>query len=1365
MSNLRKNLSNILTSRFLYFLLLAGAILLLPSPAKAKVEKVVTDTIGLITGIIANLFISLLGTLFTWLVTILVSVAQFNHFIDLEMVQTGWSLARDVANMFFIVVLLVIAFSTILKIQSYHYQRTLVKLIIMAVLINFSKLIAGFLIDFFQVIMLTFVNGFKDVAAGNFADSFQIYRMLSLAQGDQGFFGKSDTAAVAAVLAVIMLVVADMVLLIIIAVLLYRIAMLWVLVILSPLAYLAYTILPQYWSMWWQQFFQHLTSGPVIAFFLWLALLTSQKGELEEKLKIEAKNAAGKGKTVNDTFLGVNINSTALLNYMAMIALLLGGLAIAQKMAQQSGSVVGSFAQKVQKYGTRAAMIGTGAAALLATARGAREYIAKPTYHKIKRGILDYSTGRIGEGEGEPGVARRALKYIFKEAREGWKRRGEVLMAESTGEAAAAAIQEANQFFTGGFKRVLMPWKNLQKYERDAEGRIKFYVTRQGKALLDNSKHDFVKDATAKFDTSYSLKLGSGYYLKDENGKLKLDENGIPISISAKEAAELDPSKYLKLDEDKWLHQLDEKLRPDNFRRFSEKDWNKMDEYEKEKLYKMGYRQVNEYVRDEKGIIRFMSELDKGKDQEIKDGFAELRSYSGFIEDKAGNKVRIEELSEGYRSAIKESEERGEKIIVKYKKPDASGKFKVEEYDWAEIENNEELKSDLEKREKDDEVEIIWGAKLIRDKKGRTVLAENEEEFNELKKEGKISTDKSFDDLQQMDINDWERTEENELVEDFEARKKYEQLTSFEERRKFLKERARNVAIWGVIPRIDRTSKFGNLLTPELELARSQNVAKYIKEYMGLGKDRFMEQAARVSELKGAEGYRRREAILMAAAAKGYLDDLMSHPKFRFDYAKLAKKYGWDDGTFYNEMLLNEFLYDFIEGTKPGEGKKKASQLTHALIDELEDLGRNTRHFEYMGQTTFDPVAGKYRHNKIQAVTDKEGWAVDHKGNRIKFIGKDVDLTWDENKKAWVDIKGNIRLTSEDLKKGIRLYMPEQVEFAIGEWNKLGGRAKIQMAPHMLFSLKDKDGEVEIGGAFTEFQRRVAADIHGDALRDIHHAQARLKEWMFKYGVDEQNRLIIKDQDYKRTLDLLLDVNPDFVLKMYGQLIADPSVSKIKFIDYSTSEWGEEGTVRVSDSTKKDDYYHRRQVSLNNFSQEMRQKKIDNSFSKKVEAEKENRRKLKVKPIDSKKIPGELYKYLEEDPRLLTDIQIMKDIMSQGPLGNLTTPEQLDRYYKLRRMLDYVLDRLNKIKEITGIDVSPLIDGFSSVIKGFPPLDRNRPLDPTTIGEVINRTKADQKLHLLLNRLSNILFSKPKKENNKSSSGKSSSSKKNKSKK
>jgi hypothetical protein len=51
--------------------------------------------------------------------------------------SNGWVITRDIANMFFIVILLVIAFATILQIEQYNYKKWLPKLILMAILINF----------------------------------------------------------------------------------------------------------------------------------------------------------------------------------------------------------------------------------------------------------------------------------------------------------------------------------------------------------------------------------------------------------------------------------------------------------------------------------------------------------------------------------------------------------------------------------------------------------------------------------------------------------------------------------------------------------------------------------------------------------------------------------------------------------------------------------------------------------------------------------------------------------------------------------------------------------------------------------------------------------------------------------------------------------------------------------------------------------------------------------------------------------------------------------------------------------------------------------------------------------------------------
>ncbi len=472
----------------------------------------VTDPIGFLGKLLLGLFliiIQFLGVLFVFFVGIMIDIAQFNTFINMPMVVTGWGLARDVANMFFIVVLLIIAFSTVLKISSYHYQKTLTKLLIMAILVNFSKLIAGFLIDFFQVVMLTFVNGFKDVAGGNLAQGFGIYEMLSQAPGITDSSSLQGGFVVAGALAVVMILVADMVILVMIAVLLWRIAMLWVLVIISPLAYLSYAFMPKYWSQWWQMFFQHLISGPVIAFFLWLALLTMQQGEVANQF---SSKGTGELQSEMSRIIPSNVDQSVLLNYMVVMALLLGGLAISQKVAAQSGGAVGNFAQRVQKVGNKAALIGTGVAAAGWALKKAPGYLNerqaaitgislnykdwKQSYDtsrtRTKRKRMSKALGNIDEIT-ERGIANTVMDRVFlRRTRSGW---------------AARDASDAKKEIEGLEARIATP--NLGKqYRRELETNLATNKTELEK--INTEQGDFEKTRKEEWDKIYQENQNQG---------------------------------------------------------------------------------------------------------------------------------------------------------------------------------------------------------------------------------------------------------------------------------------------------------------------------------------------------------------------------------------------------------------------------------------------------------------------------------------------------------------------------------------------------------------------------------------------------------------------------------------------------------------------------------------------------------------------------------------------------------------------------------------------------------------------------------------------------------------------------------------
>lgn len=202
-----------------------------------------------------------------------IDVASFHSFTEVKIVELGWSMVRDVANMFFVVVLLVIAFATILGIDSYEMKSLMPKFILMAILINFSKLIAGVILDAVHIFTVTFLNAISATAGGNLINMFSLHQTTELVEGgDYSMVNRFIASAAALTFALMALVT----MFFYAGILLFRMVALWVLIILSPLAYIA-SVLPktkQIAQDWWSQFTQYALAAPIMVFFLWLAFAT-----------------------------------------------------------------------------------------------------------------------------------------------------------------------------------------------------------------------------------------------------------------------------------------------------------------------------------------------------------------------------------------------------------------------------------------------------------------------------------------------------------------------------------------------------------------------------------------------------------------------------------------------------------------------------------------------------------------------------------------------------------------------------------------------------------------------------------------------------------------------------------------------------------------------------------------------------------------------------------------------------------------------------------------------------------------------------------------------------------------------------------
>lgn len=286
---------------------------------------------------------------------IIIPILGYNDFGSSFIISIGWPLVRDIMNMFVILILILIAIKTILGIGggAQAAQQNILKLFLAVVAMNFSRTICVLIIDFGQVIMMTFVNALQDIAAGNFVGLFQLNSFLGTSIDIPAF----DTGALSggfdaisylgsAYLMLVLMAIVLGVISIIAVVFIYRIVILWVLTILSPLAFFLMGVPLEgakgYASEWRKKFVGAVTLGPILTFFLWLALATAGQGSL---VATEGFPTAG---TEDSVGLLTDIFETdKMLSLFIGILLLFVGL----QASSSAANALGDFSGKAIKSG------------------------------------------------------------------------------------------------------------------------------------------------------------------------------------------------------------------------------------------------------------------------------------------------------------------------------------------------------------------------------------------------------------------------------------------------------------------------------------------------------------------------------------------------------------------------------------------------------------------------------------------------------------------------------------------------------------------------------------------------------------------------------------------------------------------------------------------------------------------------------------------------------------------------------------------------------------------------------------------------------------------------------------------------------
>ncbi|TAK96554.1 hypothetical protein EPO05_01685 [Patescibacteria group bacterium] len=290
-----------------------------------------------------------------------VNSQAYSQLLAHESVVSMWGFIRDFLNMLFIFALLFSAFCTIYQVSKYHLKNVVLWVVLMALLVNFSYPITRFVIDAANIPMFYFLNeGLTPNKNGQISPYFSpmtnigLLTEKALSPGIASSMSSDTTLNL--IFAIIFLFIFMVTLMGFAITLLVRMLILVILLILSPAGFTLYAFpsTKHYAGQWWDKLMKTAFQGPVLAFFLYLAIsmFTMQSADLDEFK--EGIKASG-GNVEQLVILGVY--------FSVPIALLWIGLSMSSTMGAAGSGMAMSWAKsagnKVRGLG-KVAWTGTG---------------------------------------------------------------------------------------------------------------------------------------------------------------------------------------------------------------------------------------------------------------------------------------------------------------------------------------------------------------------------------------------------------------------------------------------------------------------------------------------------------------------------------------------------------------------------------------------------------------------------------------------------------------------------------------------------------------------------------------------------------------------------------------------------------------------------------------------------------------------------------------------------------------------------------------------------------------------------------------------------------------------------------------------
>ncbi len=303
---------------------------------------------------------------------IVVSIIKMKDFVGAAQgIDIAWSVLRDTVNIFFIFILLFSAISMILRLGKFNPKDILPKLIIAALLINFSMFFTKVIIDASNILTLELYKGAE--VAGLTKDpetkalelkgiSYVFMKHLGvqvfLDDGDsrnalQKFlggilpiYGDADDHRLTfkLLLGSIVVLITTFVFLSMAFMLILRLGILILLIVTSPIGFVG-GLLPQLSEQskkWWDTLIGQAVFAPVLMLFILITVLIIGN----EGFQSIIKNSSGLIPTIEKVDIYLTNGVAILINYGIIIFLLITGLVTAKSMSGKAASGLTGWATK-----------------------------------------------------------------------------------------------------------------------------------------------------------------------------------------------------------------------------------------------------------------------------------------------------------------------------------------------------------------------------------------------------------------------------------------------------------------------------------------------------------------------------------------------------------------------------------------------------------------------------------------------------------------------------------------------------------------------------------------------------------------------------------------------------------------------------------------------------------------------------------------------------------------------------------------------------------------------------------------------------------------------------------------------------------